>query len=195
MRDAGWRLLLTPAIHTDHGLPYAIDNGAWGAYMRQEEWQEGPFLALLESHGEGADWVVAPDIVAGGLASLDRSREWIPSLLEHGRVLVPVQDGMRFSDLRDLFERYDPTRVGIFIGGTTEWKLATLPGWGSLCQEIGAWCHVGRVNTVGRINLCHSAGAHSFDGTSVTRYAKTIGFLDAARRQSTFFDTLDQVDP
>jgi hypothetical protein len=39
------------------------------------------------------------------------------------------------------------------------------------------------VNTMKRIHLCGLAGAHSFDGTSVTKFPSTINLLNNARKQ------------
>jgi hypothetical protein len=73
-------------------------------------------------------------------------------------------------------------RVGIFVGGTTEWKLETLASWGALANSSGSWCHVGRVNTARRIRACIAAGALSFDGTSVAKFPSTLELLDRAAR-------------
>ena len=48
-------------------------------------------------------------------------------------------------------------RVGIFVGGSTPFKLETMPAWGELAREIGCWLHVGRVNSGRRIRDCHAA--------------------------------------
>ena len=121
--------------------------------------------------------------------SLKRSIEWLPRLLEQTqRVLIPVQDGMLPSDVRGLMGE----RVGLFIGGTTEWKLKNIRPMCDMANEAGAWSHVGRVNSVMRINICLSAGATSFDGTSASRYAKTLPALDAARRQHTLFRRFEE---
>ena len=179
LRAAGWRLLLTPDIHTLHdGFAYALDNGAWGAYQRGDAWPEEKFVELVERYGASADWVVAPDIVMGGAESLRRSVEWLPRLVGVTRVLLAVQDGMQPADVGHLLD----DQVGIFVGGSTEWKMATMRQWGDACVEAGAWCHVGRVNSVRRIRLCHSARVTSFDGTSATRFAVNINNLTAASR-------------
>jgi hypothetical protein len=68
MRAAGWRLLLTPDNPTPRdGLRFAIDNGAFA----KDGFQPEPFRDLVERLGCAADFVVLPDIVAGG-ASLKR---------------------------------------------------------------------------------------------------------------------------
>jgi hypothetical protein len=176
---AGWRLFLTPQIQTQHGLPYALDNGAWGAYRRGVPWDGAAFRELLADLGAGADFVVLPDIVGDGPRSLARSLTWLPTVRAvNPRVLLPVQDGCE-----DAVAPLLPAVFGLFVGGTTEWKLSTLPWWAALARRHGKYLHVARVNTARRIRLCQMAGAHSFDGTSVTRYAVTLPKLDEARRQ------------
>jgi hypothetical protein len=123
--------------------------------------------------------VVAPDIVAGGLDSLRMSVSWLPRLDVARRVLIPVQDGMTAGDVAPLL----CDRIGIFVGGSTDWKLRTMLEWGDLAHHRRAYLHVGRVNTARRIHACAYAGAHSFDGSSVTRFAKTLPLLEHARRQ------------
>ena len=161
-------------------MSYAIDNGAWSAYTADREWDPAPFIKTLIEHGSESDFVVVPDIVAGGAASLDRSLEWLDRVLEHApTALIPVQDGMTAGDVAGLL---GPS-VGVFVGGSTEWKIATICEWADLARSVGAWCHVGRVNTVGRMNRCTTAGVTSVDGTSVTRFVCNLPKLDGARRQ------------
>jgi hypothetical protein len=177
---AGWRLFLTPEIQTHHGLPYALDNGAWGAYRRGVPWDGAAFGQLLAELGAGADFVVLPDVVGDGHRSLARSIAWLPTVgAVNPRVLLPVQDGMTAVEVVPVLAAL----FGLFVGGTTEWKVSTLPRWAALARHHGKYLHIARVNTARRIRLCQMAGAHSFDGTSVTRYAVTLPELDEARRQ------------
>lgn len=182
LADAGWRLLITPLSAGGPGrFRYALDNGAWSAFQAGSPFDDAAFLRAVERYGAGADWIVAPDIVAGGLASLELSLSWLPRLAGAGRlVLIAVQDGMGPADLAGVIA----PNVGIFVGGTTSWKERSLPAWGALSRATGSWLHVGRVNSARRIALCAAAGAHSVDGTSASRYAKTLPRLDAARRQT-----------
>jgi hypothetical protein len=177
----GWRLLLNSAkgnAWNSHGFPYAIDNGAWTAFTKGTEWDEDRFRLLTFRYGAHADWIALPDIVCGGLESLDRSLSWIDQLgFTDARLLVPVQDGMTAADLR----AHVSDRVGLFVGGSEGWKLRTLPMWGALKQETGCYLHVGRVNSARRIALCAHAGADSFDGTSPTRFSVNTKKLSAAR--------------
>jgi len=181
LRAAGWRLMVTPVRLSSEGFPYALDNGAWAAHCQGAPWDADAFLRAVAALGMDADFVVVPDIVGDGSASLRRSRAWLPFLLGHTRrLLVPVQDGMTPADLADVGLG---ETVGLFVGGTTPWKLTTLGTWGALAARVGCYLHVGRVNTRRRIARCAAAGAHSFDGTSVTRYAVSLGRLEPARRQ------------
>lgn len=182
LRARSWRILLSATgVHRTEGFDnYALDNGAWTAYAKGIPFDERPFRALLRSHGAGADWSVLPDVVAGGMASLEMSLRWMRHVLdETPRALLAVQDGMTIADVRPFLG----ARVGIFIGGSTEWKLSTIGAWAALARDAGTWCHVGRVNTVRRITQCSAVGATSFDGTSPSRFAVTIPKLDHARKQ------------
>jgi hypothetical protein len=182
LRTHGWGLFVSAAgvLRTEGFSTYALDNGAWTAHRQGRLFDERAFLGAVELLGEGAQFVVVPDIVCGGLASLRLSEAWLPRLDGVGRRrLLAVQNGMAPADVRGLLS----SQVGIFVGGDSAWKETTLPAWGDLAREIGCYLHVGRVNTVRRIRLCQLADAQSFDGTSVSRFATTIDRLDSARRQ------------
>jgi len=181
LRGAGWRLLVSAAACLRHeGFQYALDNGAWSAYTQGRSFDVPAFERALRLMGPGADWTVIPDVVTGGHASLDLSLSWMRRVLdETPRALLAVQDGIEPSDVRGFLGE----RVGLFVGGSTGWKLRTLAQWAALARETGAWCHVGRVNTRRRIHACSLVGATSFDGTSASRYAVTLQPLDHARRQ------------
>ena len=188
MKDAGWHLLLSPkgnSLRTE-GMRYALDNGAWTAYQQQQPFDEDAFVRAVDLVGERADWIVMPDVVQGGMASLEFSLTWMERLKGiPTKLLIAVQDGVQLSDVAP----YLSPAVGIFIGGSTNWKEATAGAWGSLARRRNCHLHVGRVNTVRRIRICAAAGANSIDGTSASRYAKTMPTLDAASRQDDFFST------
>lgn len=168
-------------VPRDYGFErWCYDNGAWVAHTTGQPFDEAAFLKGYDKVGRGADFAVLPDIVAGGMRSLDYSLTWRERLGEPlCPLLLAVQDGMDVADVEGLVGKH----LGIFVGGSTEWKEATLPQWGRLARATGAHLHVGRVNTARRIKLCAMAGADSIDGTSVTRFVKTLPLIDNAVRQ------------
>lgn len=178
LRAAGWRLLVSAsgALRAE-GFPYALDNGAWSAFQQGRPFDEAAFSRALAKMGDRADFVVVPDIVCGGAASLDLSFRWLPRCLEAApRVLIAVQNGHQPHQIDELLG----PRVGVFVGGDTQWKISTIPIWAAVASKRNAWCHVGRVNTARRIALCADAGADSFDGTSAIKFPSTIGPLTRA---------------
>lgn len=184
LRACGWGLMVsaTGVLRTEGFSRYALDNGAWTAHQQGKPFDEGLFLAAVERLGAAADFVVLPDIVMGGMASLALSEKWIPRLQGRARLLLlAVQNGMEPQYIRPLLS----ASVGVFVGGDTPWKESTMPLWCRLAREAGSYVHVGRVNTQRRIKLCHLAGVDSFDGTSATRFSSTLGRLDSALRQAT----------
>lgn len=186
LRSAGWRLLVSArGVLRTEGFRYALDNGAWTSFQRGEPFDATAFEKAVARLGADADWIVVPDIVMGGLVSLEFSRRWLDRLLHRRNLsrtpfLIAVQNGMAPSDVRGLLG----PRVGIFVGGDTPWKLATMALWARTAHAHGAICHVGRVNSARRINLCAAAGIDSFDGSGVSRFASALPRLDLARRQT-----------
>jgi hypothetical protein len=186
LRAAGWRLMVSArGVLRTEGFRYALDNGAWTSFQRKEPFDEAAFERAVALLGPGADWIVLPDIVMGGLASLRFSRKWLERL-RHRRALagqtflIAVQNGMRPEEVRRLLG----PRVGVFVGGDTPWKLVTMALWARLAHSRGAICHVGRVNSARRVRLCTAAGADSFDGSGVSRFATALPSIDRARRQA-----------
>lgn len=190
MRELGWSILVSAAgvLRTEGFSSWSLDNGAWSAFQQGKPFDEEAFSRAIDKVGEGANWVVLPDIVTGGMASLELSLKWLERLRGFPEVaLIAVQDGMTPDDVRD----YLGPMVGIFLGGSTEWKLATMDAWGQLARRRNCYYHVGRVNSLKRINACAQAGADSFDGTSVIAFPDSIyklqnGVLVGQHQQSLF---------
>ncbi len=169
--------------------PWFYDNGAF------RDWKAGtPFNAVrferdmrrirYSKGSDGApDFVVLPDIVAGGEASLDFSRQFIWDLDELPAYLA-VQDGMTIPMIRDYFESVgaDEGRFfeGIFVGGTLAWKLETAASWVDFAHETKRRCHVGRVGTPDRVRWASAIGADSIDSCLPLMYEEhLVSFLDA----------------
>lgn len=187
LSDAGWGWMVGPLDMGGPilgGMAHALDNAAWVEFVTGLPWDEAAFLRAVELHGPSADFIVVPDKVGDAAVTRERIAKWLPLLaarcdIEHVRLLIAVQDGMTFEEV----EQLAGGRIGIFIGGTTEWKLQAIIPWGRWAKARGIYCHVGRVNTARRIFLCAAGKVSSFDGTSATKYAKTLPLLEQAARQ------------
>ena len=182
LRDCDWRLLLTPTHPTPYrDLRFAIDNGAWTAYKNNTPFDSEAFEALVERLGCAADFVVLPDIVGAGNDSLAFSLSYLPRFHNLKHLLLPIQDGMTAHDVGMVLRQN--VKIGLFLGGTTEFKLQSMYAWGMVAHAWKRWFHVGRVNTIRRIRLCAEAGADSFDGSSVTIFSDKLQRLDFATKQ------------
>jgi hypothetical protein len=153
----GW-LLSPDGWRTPHRwMPYALDNGAWPAFMNRKPWDEEAFTDMLECATRATQprWVLVPDVVANREATLAMWRQWSPALRDYGWPLAfAVQDDMTQADV--------PADADvIFVGGSTEWKWATTWDWAKNNPRV----HVGRVNGYTWLWHCHDAGVESCDGT------------------------------
>ena len=163
--------------------PWFYDNGAF------EDFQAGrPFNALQftrdlraivrwcdvrgfgigRGRSEGQpmrlpDFLVLPDLVGQGEASLAFSLDWLQHYKQHElRWYLAVQDGMTASQVGNALGS-NPYIRGLFVGGTLEWKLRTAPQWCAFARELGRPIHIGRVGTVDRVKWAASIGATSID--------------------------------
>lgn len=109
-------------------------------------------------------------------------RAWLPALRRRGLpAALVVQDGATPDEV--------PWGAisALFIGGSTAWKLSSAVC--CLCDAArrrGIWIHVGRVNSLRRLDIVQRLGAQSFDGgqfsrfpaTYIPRYLARLGQLD-----------------
>lgn len=175
--------MISPADPTlPAGFRFALDNGAWSAFQTQTDFNEAAFLSAFDRFGALADWCVLPDIVAGGLASLNFSLGFLDRCRGAGLLLIAVQNGMRPGDV----SRYLGRQVGIFIGGDTQWKEETAAVWGGLAADRGCYLHMGRVNSQRRIRIAQAAGCDSVDGSGPSRFCAVLPRLDSMIRQGSF---------
>jgi len=190
LERAGWRLLVSAAgVHRTEGFRYALDNGAWS--RRDGEAFTDPdfvfnFIKLIAFHGKHADFIVCPDKVGDAEETRDLIDMWVgmdflAPYLAHTRVLLAVQDGMTATQIGHYLENH--SMLGIFVGGSTEWKEETIPYWGAVASEVGCWVHVGRVNTARRIRMCKDAGITSIDGSTVAMFPSSLEMVDRVVRE------------
>lgn len=157
--------LFPPGGWSTPEMPYALDNGAFGAYRSGRPWDEKAFLALCDraaAHSVPPRWVAVPDVVGDWPATLANWRRWAPRLraLYGWDLALCVQDGATPEAVRD---GADPELL--FVGGTTTFKWCTFRRWCGHVRRV----HVGRVNRVEWALDCWRAGVESIDGTGWMR--------------------------
>lgn len=163
--------------------PFAFDNGCYrdwraGVAFNVTRWTRD--LRWMLYRGIVPDFVVVPDIVAGGLASLEWSAFWRDAVPTEFPAYLAVQDGMTEADVIPELRRYQ----GVFVGGSLAWKLATGGAWAKLARRRGLRCHIGRVGTASRVHWARAVGATSIDSALPLRAGEHldafIGALGAA---------------
>ena len=153
-------------------MPMAFDNDAYSAYQNQTEWNESAWYSMLdkmekEIPADRVEWVLVPDVVGDMRATLANFFLYREAISRRGwPVAMAVQDGMVPQDV--------PCTVDvIFVGGTTSWKWKSLPMWVGAFSRV----HVGRVNSLQKLEISRRLGVESVDGTYWFRFRKPEEYL------------------
>lgn len=164
-------------------LPYALDNGAYGAFANKTEWDEPAWVRLLEwakHSGQAPEWVLVPDVVGDKDGTLRNWDRYAPAAKRYGWPLAfAVQDGMTPLDV-------PADAQVVFVGGSTEWKWETMSLWAFFFPRV----HVGRVNSGHRLAQCYLEGVESVDGTGWVRagwgrqWCQLLAFLESHYRET-----------
>jgi len=144
--------------------PWAFDNGAYKDWTAGRVFQAAEFMEDVDSiraAGVRPDFLVVPDIVAGGRESLKFSNCWVPKLAGVAPLYLAVQDGMAEGDVAASVDKHP--YAGVFVGGTLKWKVATGERWVRFAHELHMRCHIGRVGTFNRTRWARRIGADSID--------------------------------
>jgi hypothetical protein len=186
--EAGMGIMISPSPsfkpRTDFSKTFcAFDNGAFQAWRRGFPFMEKLFWEALEDcykAGVTLDFIVIPDIVAGGKESLDFSLEFREKHLSTcANLALAVQDGMDPSNV----DTYDLIGVShIFVGGTEQWKWKTAGDWIKFAKKNGKKTHIGRCGTRDGLKTAKLRGADSVDSTSFARN-DALGIVEAFRSQ------------
>ena len=157
--------LFTPLTRRNPQHPdkmFAMDNGAFSKF------EVKGFLSMLDKHEPRKDlcrFVASPDVVGCARRTLECFWHWQPRLANWPIAFV-CQDGME--DLEIPWKNF----AAIFIGGSTDWKMSKhAAAIVKASKVIGKWCHIGRINTPGRLEYFEDLGADSCDGTGLAQYS------------------------
>lgn len=161
--------------------PWAFDNGAFRDWRRGKPFASDLFrrsLERLSDMPEPPAFVVAPDVVAGGVQSLGCSLHWLPTLRKHtdAPVYLAVQDGMLEGDASCVIDEFQ----GVFVGGSPAWKIETGAAWVTWAHSLDRPCHIGRCGTANKVHWARRIGADSIDSCLPLRSADNLRrFVDA----------------
>jgi hypothetical protein len=192
LKEAGLRSMLVRGRLSRRRLDdWAYDNGGFEDWRNERPFDADQFNADVDAmcayrEEIQPDFIVLPDKVAQGDASLDYSLEWLHELHERGVRLpcyLAVQDGMEPERTRPCLDGI----AGLFVGGTLDWKLARAQDWVHLAHERGIPCHVGRVGSYKRVVWSKLIGADSIDSClPLWCRAQERRFIHALRQQVLF---------
>ncbi len=163
-------------------FPYALDNGAFTAWdMANNVWDEGKWslgawrrmIFWAQSQQQKPLWAIVPDWIGDGQKTIERWHQFKDEV-PFAKALA-VQDGMTVENALAL----NPDVI--CIGGTTEWKWATVEMWVKAFPRV----HVLRVNSPTKLDWLESIGVESCDGTGWNRGDKTqtLGLEQWARQK------------
>lgn len=183
LADAGIGECVTRGQLPPRRTPWFYDNGAFADFKAGREFNEFEYwrdLRKIRSWCEFGqpsrdrsrlgevltppDFIVLPDLVAQGLASLEFSLAHLEETQQTGTPYLAVQDGMTPAGVRAILGRY-PAIAGLFVGGSMAWKLETAGAWCQLGRRSGRPVHIGRVGTLDRLAWAESIGATSIDSS------------------------------
>lgn len=151
--------LLTPLTRYRRGHDvYAIDNGAFSNF------NEKGFVSLLRREQQVRDnalFVCVPDKVGCHKTTLKLYME-LGHLCEGWKKAFVAQDG---------YDGMPDDAHALFIGGTDSFKNSQDALHAVECAlDAGKHVHIGRVNGPDRFIRFHNVGAHTCDGSGVSRY-------------------------
>lgn len=173
-------------------FPYALDNGAFSCWtpetntfdfekwaQMEESWRRLLFWA--QSSNQKARWAIVPDVVGNREATLEQWPRFAHEVVAAGIPLaVACQDGMTAEDVRKL----KPAPEVITIGGSTEWKWATVEMWAREFPRV----HLLRCNSPEKLYYLENLHIESTDGTGWNRgnSTQTQGVEQWARSKVNF---------
>ena len=165
------RMFIQKLIHPYHNEAWGFDNGAFKDWLSGKEFDRDRYLRALEKAVRISEIyhppyiAVIPDIVAGGMKSLEFSISWLETELSSipFNWYLAVQDGIDPLEIENTLRNY-PQIKGLFLGGTDEFKK-TAPFWSSLAHSLGLKFHYARAGSMKKVELAKKSLADSLDSS------------------------------
>jgi hypothetical protein len=179
LKNLGWGRMFATFNHNPNPYPnepWGFDNGAYRSWRKGEPFDNALYLRRLENaHRAGVPYLgVVPDIVAGGMRSLDFSLSYLSRLPKKWPWYLAIQDGMTMVSVESVIGQFS----GLFLGGTLRFK-STAPRWIALAHRHGKKFHYGRCGTIRRLEYVRTLGVDSLDSAFPLWTAERLGiFMD-----------------
>ena len=165
------RMFIQKLIHHYPGENWGFDNGAFKDFLQGKQFDRTRYLKSLEKAVRISEIyhppyiAVIPDIVAGGMKSLEFSISWLETELSSipFNWYLAVQDGIDPLEIENTLRNY-PQIKGLFLGGTDEFKK-TAPFWSSLAHSLGLKFHYARAGSKKKVELAKKSLADSLDSS------------------------------
>ena len=186
MKDLGYGRMHSANMwrNPEKNLFWALDNGAFSSWLHNKPFDERGFeesLIKVERSKIRPDFIVCPDIVAGGMDSLFFSLKWVHRIPAGIPAYLAVQDGMT----PQIIDKYMFYFDGLFVGGSLDWKLKTGKIWVDFAHSNRMKCHIGRVGTFKRIVWALNIGADSIDSSTFPQAGiKGYKRIESAKKQT-----------
>jgi len=166
-----------------NGESWGFDNGAFSYWRNGRQFDEDGYRRRLDKAEKiGVPYMaIVPDMVAGGIVSLEFSEQWFEKLPNTWPWYLAVQDGMEILHVEPILGKYS----GIFLGGTLRFKSTALK-WCEMAHRRGKRFHYGRCGTPKRVEHARFVGSDSLD-SSFPLWTK--------ERMSYFIDSVENGHP
>ena len=186
--EANIGLMLTPISQRNapnDSWVWAADNACFS-----NKWKETTWLSWLKSKDKPADALFAtvPDVVADHESTLKLWNKHWQSVAElQFKPAYVIQNGAVTKDVP--FHQ----AKAIFIGGTTDWKLSIAAQKIVVeAKKLNLWVHMGRVNSVRRLQIAQEWGCDSVDGTYVAfapdaNAKRLVAYMNKTKQQQSLF--------
>lgn len=152
-----------PPLNSNY--PFVIDNKRYSVWTKGIKWEQNSYIKILNYlvlNNMHPRWILCPDVPEDAAATNKEWRNFYPLLSCYPFPLAfAVQDGHEPKDVPKQAEF-------IFIGGTTKWKRQNIK---TFCDAFPNRVHVGRINSLRWLWVCHHAGVSSIDGNGWFRTA------------------------
>jgi hypothetical protein len=168
----GWMLTPDMGNRLPPGDWWAFDNACF-AHPGEFDWArwEKALRRTLAQSPDRCLFVVAPDVPFDAEGTIRRFAQYREQLAALGQpVAFVTQDGMGEEDVPW------SDAAAVFVGGSTVWKTGQESAAIVAAAKVRErWVHMGRVNSLRRLQVARSMGCDSVDGTFL-KYAPDINW-------------------